>query len=857
MDWKRVIPDLAAVVLFVVIAFAYFFPSDIEGRVLAGHDNIATIGAGQEAKEYHERTGETTRWTNGLFGGMPTYQISPSYDSTAPLSIAGKIYQLFLPNYVGLMFIMLLGFYIMLRAFGISVWLSTLGALGWALSSYFPILVYAGHIWKYLTLAYIPPTIGGIVLAYRGRYLAGGVLTALFFALQLLSNHVQMTYYSMFVILALVIAFGIDAWRHGTLRSFGKATGILAIAAAIGVLINLSNIYHTYEYSKETMRGKSELVKADNENQTDGGLERDYITQWSYGRDETLTLLVPNLKGGSSEHRMSDSDVAMDKANPNLQPLYQQLGQYWGEQPGTSGPVYVGALILTLAILALFIVKGPVKWALLIVTLLSIFLSWGKNMMWFTDLFIDYMPMYAKFRAVSSILVIAEFTIPLLAVLGLKELFDGNGAPTTDKAAHSTAQPRLSGDAKSGLRHRKFVFISFGITGIVALLIAFAPGALFGSFVSSYEMQAMSQFPQETLSLVVGNLTEMRKAMVASDALRSALIIAAGFVVIMLAMHGKVKKVTAIALVALICLVDLWGIDKRYLNDTHFVPKSETELVYRPTEADKYILQDKSPDYRVLNLAVSTFNDNTTSYYHKSIGGYHAAKLRRYQEMIEHHITADMSAISRALYENNGDLTAVDGRQFQVLNMLNTKYVIVPTQNGGTMALPNPYCMGNAWFVNTVRYADNANQEIEMVSETDLRNTAVADRRFEKVLDFEAADSAGAKMNIALSSYEPNMLVYETDNEADGVAVFSEIYYPDWTATIDGQPAEIARVNYILRAMKIPAGRHTVTFTFDPMSIKRTEATAYSALAILVLGAAWLIARSIMSRKAKPKADGE
>ena len=835
MDWKKVIPDVVAVALFVVLAVAYFFPSDLEGRVLAGHDNVATVGAGQEAKEFHERTGETTRWTNALFGGMPTYQISPSYDSTGTLSVSGQVYKLFLPNYVGLLFIMLLGFYIMLRAFGVSVWLSTLGAVGWAFSSYFSILVYAGHIWKYLTLAYIPPTIGGIVYAYRKHYLAGGLLTAFFFAMQLHSNHVQMTYYFMFVILAVVVAFFIDCWRKKELKHFAKATGVLALAALVGVVINLSNIYHTYEYSKETMRGKSELVKADSGNQTDGGLERDYITQWSYGIGETMTLLVPNYKGGASDHALSESEVAMDEANPMLTPLYLQLGQYWGEQPGTSGPVYVGALFLMLAILAMFVMRGPLKWALFAVTILSFMLSWGKNMMWFTDLFIDYVPMYDKFRAVSSILVIAEFTIPLLAVLGLKELF---------------SKPEL-------MRARmKYVLISAGIVGGLALLLAIAP-SIAGDFVSSYELQALSQFPAEEMSLIVSNLAEMRGAMLTSDALRSLLVVAAGAVVLVLAIGGRLKTTYAVAIIAAVCLVDLWGVDKRYLNDSHFVHKSETALAYQATDADKYILQDKGLDYRVLNLAVSTFNDNTTSYYHKSIGGYHAAKLRRYQEMIEHHIMPDMTAMHRAIYENGGDLTNVDGRDFQVLNMLNTKYVIMPTAGGGVTALPNPHCMGNAWFVNDVRYVGNANEEIDAIDSIDVRTTAVVDQRFAASLgDWNvAADSVpkAAQAGLTLTSYAPNRLAYTATTDVDRVAVFSEIYYPDWTATIDGQPVEIARADYILRALRIPAGQHEIVFTFEPVSIRRTEAAAYTALGLLVAGVAWMAVSAARRRRREAK----
>lgn len=827
MNIKKWIPDIVAVILFAIISLAYFFPSDIEGRVLAGHDNVATVGAGQEAKEFHEKTGKTTRWTNALFGGMPTYQISPSYNSTKTIGFAGQIYKLFLPNYVGLVFIMLLGFYILLRAFGVSAWLSTLGSIAWAFSSYFFILIYAGHIWKFLVLAYVPPTIAGIVMAYKKHYIAGGIVAAFFFALQLLSNHVQMTYYFMFVILAIMIGFFIEAKRNNDLPHFFKATGVLAIAAIIAVTINISNLYHTYKYSKETMRGKSELVKDDNENQTDGGLERDYITQWSYGKGETFTLLVPNLKGGSSEHLMSESKVAMEKADPQFSPLYQQIGQYWGEQPGTSGPVYVGAFVLMLAVLAMFVLKGPMKWALFAVTLLSIFLSWGKNMMWFTNLFIDYMPMYAKFRAVSSILVIAEFTIPLLAILGLKELFD---KPELIKA------------------RMKYVYISFALTGGIALLFWIAPG-IFSSFVSSAEMQALSNLPQQYIAPIVKNLTEMRQAMLASDAARSFLIILTGTLVLMLVMHKKLKPNYAIAIITVVCLIDMWTVDKRYLNDSHFVTKSTTTQIYQKTPADEYILKDNSLDYRVLNLTVSTFNDNTTSYYHKSIGGYHAAKLRRYQEMIEHHIMPEIMTLSNLLQENNGNLTNVDGREFQVLNMLNTKYIIVDKN----IALPNP-CVaqyGNAWFVDNVKYAANANEEIDGINDIDVRNTAIADIKFKKALNNCESLQKDSSASVTLISYEPNKLAYKTSSKNDGVIVFSEIYYPEWTATIDGQPTEIARANYILRCMYVPKGEHTIVFNFEPKSINRTETASYIAFGLLVLGVLYLIFKAFKNKDKK------
>ena len=401
---------MLAVLLFAVLAFAYFFPADIEGRILYRHDASAGRGAGQEGIEYLERTGERTRWTNALFSGMPTYQMAPSYGSTNLLSKAADVYHLWLPENVWYVFAYLLGFYILLRAFDFRQHLAALGSILWAFSTYFLIIIAAGHIWKVWALAYLPPLIAGLVLAYRGKYLWGLLLTAVFTALEINANHVQMTYYYLFIIFFLVIAWLVDAIRKHELERFAKATAVCALGGVIGVCINLSNLYHTWQYSQESMRGKSELVKKNSGNQTNSGLERDYITQWSYGIGETWTLLIPNTKGGASVP-LSMNETAMAKADPNYTSIYQQIGQYWGEQPGTSGPVYVGAFVMMLFILGLFIVKGPVKWALLAATILSIMLSWGKNFMGLTDFFIDYMPMYAKFRTVASILVIAELLI--------------------------------------------------------------------------------------------------------------------------------------------------------------------------------------------------------------------------------------------------------------------------------------------------------------------------------------------------------------------------------------------------------------------------------------------------------------
>ena len=820
---KKLLPDLIAILAFVLLSFAYFFPADIENRILFQHDTAAGAGAGQEVKEYYEQTGERSRWTNSLFGGMPMYQIAPSYDSTKSLQWVQKAYQLFLPDYVCLTFMLMLGFYILLRVFGIPVWLAGLGGIMWAFSSYFFILISAGHIWKFITLAYVPPTIAGIVLAYRGKLLWGGILTALFVALQITSNHVQMSYYFFFVILFFVGAYFEKAWRTKTLPQFFKASAVLIVAALVGIAANVSNLYHTYAYSKETMRGKSELVQTgDAAKQTSSGLDRDYITQWSYGIDETLTLLVPNFKGGASA-ALSQSETAMSKANPMYSSLYGSLTQYFGTQPMTSGPVYVGAFVLFLFVLGCFIVKGPLKWALIGATFFSIVLSWGKNFMPLTDFFIDYVPLYNKFRAVSSILVIAEFTIPLLAIFALKRLLE---------------EPEILKQEKKPLG------ISLLLTAGIALLLAVAPGSIGSGYVPAQEAQMLQNavnqqmIPANELSGILANLGEMRAELVSSDALRSFIIIGIGCSLLWLYASGKLRSSLTIAGITILCLADMWGVNKRYLNDAQFVPHSIRTETFTKTNTDELILQDTSLDYRVLNFATSTFDDNNTSYWHKSVGGYHPAKLRRYQEMIEHHISPEMQAAYKAIATAGGEMDSVDANKFRILNMLNTKYFIFPAgQQRQTVPILNPHAYGNAWFVNKVQYVNNANEEIDALDSIIPTETAVVDARFKDVLKGTTESYKDSLSSIRLTSYAPNRLTYETNNAQDGIAVFSEIYYPDgWHVTIDGQPAELARADYILRTMYVPAGQHTIEMRFDPTSLHVTEGIAYGALALLVIG---------------------
>ena len=815
---KKCLPDILAIVLFVLISVAYFFVPMTRGEVLGSGDNSAGKGLGRDVQEYYQKTGETSRWTNSAFSGMPTYQIAASYKSTTALGKVESLYHLWLPQYVWYLFAYLLGFYILLRAFDFRQSLAALGAVIWAFSSYFLIIIAAGHIWKVMALAYLPPMIAGIVLTYRGKYLWGLVVTAIFAAFEVNANHAQMTYYYLFIVFFMVIAVLVKAIREKKVPQFSKASIVCIIAAAIGIAINASSLYHTWQYPKESMRGKSELVsKTDPKNQTSSGLERDYITQWSYGIGETWTLLIPNAKGGASEPMINNS-IVQEKGDPQYEQVYQSLGQYWGEQPGTSGPVYVGAFVLFLFILGLFIVKGPMKWALLAATMLSVLLSWGKNFMGLTDIFIDYMPMYAKFRTVASILVIAEFTIPLLAMMALKKIVDEPDYIT---------------------KHMKYLWISLGCTAGIALLFWIMPGVFF-DFISTAENQALSQIPADQLSPLKSNLISLREAIFRADCMRSIIVILIGVVMLLLFKARKLQAKYFVGGVIALCLIDMWAVDKRYLNDGMFQPKYDVDQPIAKTQADEQILKDKGLDYRVLNMTTNTFNENNTSYYHKSIGGYHAAKLRRYNELIEHYIAPEMQNMNKVLSPENisqgpdNMLQVTDkGNLMPALNMLNAKYFIVGPQGQQPSAVKDNGAMGNAWFVNKVDYVDTANEEIERIGKMDIHHEAVADKKFEQALGKSAQNDSTAKAT--LTAYEPNHLTYDVNSKNGGVVVFSEVYYPEWTATIDGKPANVGRVNYVLRAVNVEPGSHKVVLDFHPKSVTITETISYIASTILLL----------------------
>ena len=794
-----------AVITFAAISWIYFYPNDVNGDVLQQHDIMQGAANSQETTAFQEQTGEKSWWTDALFGGMPTFQIAPSYEGTTMLSPASALYRLYFPTPVSWIFLLMLGFFLLMLAFKVKWYYAVLGAIGYAFSSYFFILMGAGHIWKLMVLAYIPPTIAGIVWCYRGKYLGGAAVAAFFAALQLASNHVQMTYYSMFLIVALVIAYLVKAIIDKKVGRWCIATAALAVAAVLALAANSPNLYLTYKYAQETMRGgHSELTPkgedAVNAKPTKGGLDKDYITQWSYGKGETFTLLIPNVKGGATikpehggnrmlslgETEKAEKMVNTGQMNQQDYQILSQFPQYFGDQPMTNGPVYVGALICALFLLGCLIVKGPVKWALLIATIISILLSWGHNMMWLTDWMIDHFPMYNKFRTVASILVIAEIAMPILAVLGLRELFK---------------------EPDGWRKHKVALLASFGLCAAICLLTAIAPG-IFGHFSAEEHEQLVASGQIQQYPSVDAAIAAVRGALVSSDAWRSLIVILIGFAVIFGYLKGKLNEMVATLLVAGIVLVDMYAVNKRYIDSDSFTSHYDLpEQSFAPRPADTQILQDKDMNYRVMD--VQHFGEAMPSYFHKTVGGYHAAKLTRYNDLINNQIG-----------KNN----------MQVLNMLNTRYVIVDDQN----VQRNPEALGNAWFVDSLTYVDNADQEMAFLDNFNAARSAVADAKFKQQLGQASAVQPGD--TIYETSYAPNHLTYKSHSANGGLAVFSEIYFPwGWKVTVDGKPVEMGRVNYVLRALQLPAGDHEIDFKFAPDEVNKTQTWAKVAVVIIYL----------------------
>lgn len=821
---------IGSIVILAIVAIAFFYPDAGEGNVLRQHDMVQGTANGHETEVYAQQTGHQARWTGSLFSGMPTFQISPSYESDGMFRWINDVMGLWLPNPSNLLFMMMAGFFILLMVMRVRWYLALIGAIAYGLSSYFIIIIGAGHIWKFVTLAYIPPTIAGIVLCYRGRYLAGGALAALFAMMQIAANHVQMTYYFLAVVLGFAIVYLIDAVRTHALRHWLIATGVLLLAGGAATVANLPSLYNTYEYSKLTIRGgHSELAPESDSNSTGKGLDRDYITQYSYGRSESVSLLIPNVKGGATTKPMKGSNTPMTLGNldearamyesgeigPEAMNALGQVYQYFGEPEGTNGPVYVGALIFALFALGCVIVRGPMKWVLLTLTVLSILLALGRNCMWLTDLMIDYMPMYNKFRTPESILVIAEFTMPLMAVLALQQLLK-------------------EGAAEGWKRYGRALCWSFGAVLLLCVAGIFMP-SVYGSALSAPEMEAgYQQLP------FYNAIESLRYSMVSSDSLRSFCIVVLGAIAIVLFWRRSIPAAAAMGAIGVIVLADLYTADKRYVSHESFTASlSQNPQSILPAPADEIILSDGtqwaladgSTNYRVFDIP--RFSSAEPSYFHKMVGGYHAAKLTRYQDVLEYYIMNP---------ERNPD---------NIVNMLNVRYIV---EDPAQMPMLNLRALGEAWLVDSVEYVDTPQAEIAAIEDLDIATKAVADSKFRDILGTGTPTTPGD--TIVATSYAPDRLTYNVTSERGGVAVLSEVYFPwGWKATIDGNPAEIGRVNYILRAVKMPEGTHELVLTFDPDSLHTT--TAAARVAIIIIFAALVAAAVIPIIRRKRTTDGK
>lgn len=794
---KQFLGILFAIIAFAAITLIYFSPI-LEGKRIKQHDIEMYKGMSQEINQFRDETGEQSLWTNSMFGGMPAWNIGVKQNSNL-MTYVQKIIGLGFPSPIMSVFISMLGFFILLLVLDCKIWISFIGALAYGFTSYLFIVMGAGHNSKAVAMAYMAPVIAGIIMTYKGKYLWGAVLTALALALEIRAGHIQITYYLFMIVLIFIIAEFVETIHEKKYAEFFKASGILAVAAILAVLTSTTTLYANYEFGKETMRGKPVLTE-NTGNQT-RGLDRDYVTQWSYGIGETWSLMIPNVKGGASAY-IGNDNPALQNADPRFRSTIAQNNAYWGDQPGTSGPVYVGAIVCFLFVLGLFVVKGKIKWVLLAATILSILLSWGKNFMGFTDLFLDYFPLYNKFRAVSMTLVIAEVCMPILAFLALAEVM---------------RNPEIL------KKNMYYLYVSFGLTAGFCLLFCIAPNVFF-NFLSQGEA---AQFAQLTngkdgaiYQMLVNDIENVRMAIFKKDVIRSYLFITVAAIILLLNIKGKLKDNTVFAMLAVLVVMDMFPINKRYLNNDNFIDSRRFEKPFVMSEIDKQILQDNSLNYRVMNLTTSTFNDASTSYFHKSIGGYHGAKLRRYQDIINHYL--------------GGNNVGGDGF-WNVLNMLNTRYLIYPQNNSVPVAAPNPDAFGNAWIVSDIKWVATPNEEIAAIENTDVKTTAIVNDEFKNVIgDFKPSANLGT---IRLDSYKPNDLIYSFNSTKDELVVFSEIWTSKgWTMWIDGKESPLIRADYILRAAVIPAGNHEIMMRYEPKIWKIGNTIQFISSLILILG---------------------
>jgi hypothetical protein len=815
---RPLLPHMVAVLVYLTISSVYFYPA-LDGKVLHTNDGTVARNSSQEIRDFRDKTGQEPLWTNAMFGGMPAYLISTRYPGNLMKYADSVIRFIKLP--IGSIFLTMLGFYLLLLMFRVKPWLALAGGLAYGLSTYFFFILAAGHNTKAIAIAYMAPVIGGVYYTYRENAIRGALLTGFFLTLQIIANHPQITYYAFLCILIFIVFEFIQSLREKEISGFIRKSAILAIPVLLAVGMNFASLYTTYEYGKYSIRGKSDLV-SDNKVYT-SGLNKDYATQWSYGIDETLTLLIPDFKGGANMPFSNNSETVTALKKNGAAQYVSQFYKYWGTQPWTDGPVYVGAIVVFLFILGLILVKGHVKWWLLTATLLSIMLAWGKNFMPLTSLFMDYFPGYNKFRAVTMTLVIAEFCMPLLAIIALRDILEGKVSCK---------------DLMKGLK------IALGITGGITLLFVAFPG-LSGNFISPND-------PAQLPAWLSTALKADRHDMVRNDAFRSLVFILLAAAVLLGFYYERIKKEYAIFLLGLFFITDMFPVNKRYMKNDMFITPLASQKASAPTTADNEILKDQS-DFRVLNLSVSPFNDATTSKYHKSIGGYHGAKMRRYNELIDSVLYPEMVRIGKATQQVNSM------EEFQAnfepvirnasgLNMLNTKYIIL---DPSIPPVVNNNALGNAWFADTSVIASGANEELSLTARIDPSKVAVVDAKFRNFLTASSYKSSPGD-TIELTSYKPNELLYKYSSAGERLAVFSEIYYPaGWKAYIDGKENEHFRANYVLRAMVVPAGSHEIRFEFRPASYYTGNKISFASSVIFIVLVIGYFGRMLFVKKVR------
>ena len=777
--WKQTWPHCVAVLTFVVLTIVYFAPEFFDNKKLPQGDVQSSIGMGQDAREYHERTGEYVDWSNAMFGGMP-YNMCFTQTSKSVFSKLSPAIRIGLPNNTSaLLFLYLIGFYIFMLCVGSSPWMGMLGAIAFALASYNIIIIDAGHVSKCLVIATMPAVLGGVILTYRKRYVMGIIVTLLSLGLNVYWYHQQISYYLLIMILALVIAYFIVAIKEKTLKDFFIASFILLGVAVLAIIPAADKLAPTLDYTKETMRGGAVLHGAADSEAGKSGLNRDYAFMWSYGKAETMTLLIPNFYGGSSNYPLGDKSETYNTikkyaGSSQAKQFVKSVPTSWGAHPMTSGPVYAGAIICFLFILGLMVVPQKERWWLLVAAIIGIVLSWGRNFPVVNNWLFDHLPLYNKFRTPSMALVMTTTAMAIMGMLALKEVIE----------------------RKVTLKQ---IGIAGGITAGLCLIYA-----IFPSLAGSYRGSVDAQMPDWLVNAIIAD----RQHMLTADAWRSIAFIVLAFVAIVAYVKTeKFKSSILIAIIGVLTLIDLWAVDKHFLNDDHFIPKKQQ--VWTPSEADKQILADTDPDYRVLNLTSNTFNESKTSYYHKSIGGYSPAKLRRYQDIIDYYFSGRLN--------------------MNVLNMLNTRYVI--TQQGVQY---NPTAFGNAWFVRDIQWVNNPNEEIEAIGEADLRNVAFMDTVWRTKVQHSVTMTQPAKIELVRYA-NPGNLFYESESAESGLAVFSEVYYKTWRAFIDGEEVPVLRANYILRAIEIPAGKHQIEFRCKDELLVKSQWVSIASSIVVVL----------------------